>query len=169
MPSHPDFVTPLGPYWLQTRAGVIVALDTRPPENLADPILCQRVAVWLAAYFQGHFRPLDDLPLMPNGTPFQLRVWEALREIPPGRVESYAMLASRVNSAPRAVGAALAANPIPILLPCHRVLAANGALRGYSGAGGLESKRFLLRLEGIVEKKDGLMELISGEWGGQSV
>ncbi|MBF0417826.1 MAG: methylated-DNA--[protein]-cysteine S-methyltransferase [Magnetococcales bacterium] len=145
----PDFDTPLGPYWLQTHVGAIVALHTEPAATPPDPVLRQQVAEWLNAYFQGHFLPLDDLPLAPNGTPFQRRVWMALREISPGRIESYGALAQRVNSAPRAVGAALGANPLPILLPCHRVLAADGTLRGYSGRGGLESKRFLLRLEGI--------------------
>ncbi|MBF0260226.1 MAG: methylated-DNA--[protein]-cysteine S-methyltransferase [Magnetococcales bacterium] len=145
----PDFETPLGPYWLQTRDGAIRALSTQPTPDSSDPALRQQVAAWLHAYFQGIFPALDELPLMPEGTPFQRRVWEALREIPPGRVESYGALAKRIDSAPRAVGAALGANPIPILLPCHRVVASDGALRGYSGRGGLESKRFLLRLEGI--------------------
>lgn len=147
--TSPDFETPLGPYWLHTDAGSILALSTQPTPDSADPALRQQVAEWLDAYFKGIFPALDALPLAPRGTPFQRRVWEALREIPPGRIESYGALAKRIDAAPRPVGAALGANPLPILLPCHRVVASDGALRGYSGRGGLESKRFLLRLEGV--------------------
>ncbi|MBF0213938.1 MAG: methylated-DNA--[protein]-cysteine S-methyltransferase [Magnetococcales bacterium] len=157
-----DFVTPIGSYWLQTRGDRITALLAHPPAEAADSGLCQRVGAWLNEYFAGRFPALDSLPLSPEGTDFQRRVWEALRFIAPGRVETYGSLAKRLNSAPRAVGGALAANPIPILLPCHRVVAANGALRGYSAEGGLNSKRLLLALEGIpmIEKKTGIWEIL---------
>lgn len=88
-----------------------------------------------------------DLPLAPQGTPFQLRVWRALQDIPYGRTCSYAELAAAVGSprACRAVGQANGRNPLMIVIPCHRVIAAGGGLGGYSG--GLDIKRFLLRLE----------------------
>ena len=105
----------------------------------------------LEAYFAGTLRQFD-LPLQPEGTPFQLRVWEQLRQIPYGQVISYGELARRVDrpGASRAVGGANRRNPIPIIVPCHRVIAVNGTLGGYSGNcdGSAEIKYALLRLEG---------------------
>ncbi len=103
----------------------------------------------LAAYFAGALTRFD-LPLAPRGTPFQLRVWERLREIPYGETMSYAQLALQIGEprAIRAVGAANGRNPLPIVVPCHRVIGADGSLTGY--AGGLERKRLLLELEGSL-------------------
>jgi methylated-DNA-[protein]-cysteine S-methyltransferase len=100
----------------------------------------------LDAYFAGRLRRFE-LPLAPQGTPFQLRVWEALLEIPYGETRSYGELARRIGSpdAPRAVGLANGRNPIAIVIPCHRVIGANGQLTGYGG--GLALKRRLLSLE----------------------
>jgi methylated-DNA-[protein]-cysteine S-methyltransferase len=88
-----------------------------------------------------------DLPLAPRGTAFQLQVWKALRAIPFGETTSYGVIASRIGlpKASRAVGAANGANPIPVIVPCHRVIGASGALTGFGG--GLDRKRFLLALE----------------------
>ena len=101
----------------------------------------------LLEYFRGKRRAFD-LPLDPRGTPFQRRVWEALAAVPYGETVTYGALARRAGSpkAVRAVGQANHRNPLPILLPCHRVVGADGSLTGY--AGGLELKRFLLDLEG---------------------
>jgi methylated-DNA-[protein]-cysteine S-methyltransferase len=100
----------------------------------------------LDEYFAG-VRTEFDIPLHPTGTPFQLKVWEQLREIPYGETISYGALARRVASpnASRAVGLANGRNPIAIIIPCHRVIGANGSLTGYGG--GLDRKRFLLGLE----------------------
>ncbi|WP_019904449.1 methylated-DNA--[protein]-cysteine S-methyltransferase [Methylobacterium sp. 77] len=100
----------------------------------------------LGAYFDGRLTRFD-LALAPRGTPFQRAVWQALTEIPPGETISYGELARRIGrpSASRAVGAANGANPLPIVVPCHRVIGASGALTGF--AGGLDTKRFLLALE----------------------
>uniref|UniRef100_UPI0012612E51 methylated-DNA--[protein]-cysteine S-methyltransferase n=2 Tax=Pseudomonas TaxID=286 RepID=UPI0012612E51 len=89
-------------------------------------------------------------PLAPRGTPFQLAVWQALAEIPHGRTWSYGQLASHLGrpQAMRAVGAANGRNPLPIVLPCHRVIGASGALTGFGG--GLPTKQFLLELEGAL-------------------
>ena len=103
-------------------------------------------AAELAAYFAGA-RRVFTVPLDPAGTPFQRRVWEALRSIPYGKTASYGAIAAQIGNprAARAVGMANHCNPIPILIPCHRVVGAGGELTGY--AGGLEIKRRLLELE----------------------
>ncbi len=85
--------------------------------------------------------------LAPFGSPFRQRVWAALRAIPPGETRSYAALARELGSSARAVGGANAANPIPIIIPCHRVVAADGSIGGYSAGEGVDTKRHLLRLE----------------------
>jgi methylated-DNA-[protein]-cysteine S-methyltransferase len=102
--------------------------------------------VQLAEYFEGR-RTEFELPLAPAGTPFQLRVWTVLREIPYGRTASYGEIARKVGvpSAPRAIGVANGLNPIGIIVPCHRVIGSDGSLTGYGG--GLERKRWLLDLE----------------------
>jgi methylated-DNA-[protein]-cysteine S-methyltransferase len=106
----------------------------------------QDVIRQLDAYFRGTLRRFD-LPLAPSGTPFQQAVWAALREIPYGQTVSYGELARRVGQpgAGRAVGAANGKNPIPIVIPCHRVIGADGRLTGYGG--GLSVKAALIALE----------------------
>ena len=105
----------------------------------------------LEAYFAGTLRQFD-LPLQLEGSPFQLKVWEQLRQIPYGQVISYGQLARRIGQpgASRAAGGANRRNPIPIIVPCHRVIAADGTLGGYSGNcdGRARIKRALLKLEG---------------------
>lgn len=107
------------------------------------------VARELDAYFAGDLRAFD-LVLAPAGSPFQRRVWEALRRIPFGATTTYGELAVRIGrpGSARAVGSAVARNPISIVVPCHRVVGADGNLTGY--AGGVERKRFLLALEGAA-------------------
>ena len=100
----------------------------------------------LTAYFEGRLTCFD-LELDPRGTPFQLAVWQELARIPSGETISYGELARRIGrpSASRAVGAANGVNPLPIIVPCHRVIGSSGALTGF--AGGLETKRWLLAHE----------------------
>ena len=100
----------------------------------------------LAAYFAGALRRFD-LPLVPSGTDFQTQVWKTLRTIPFGETRNYGWLAREIGrpKASRAVGAANGANPIPIIIPCHRVIGSSGALTGFGG--GIETKKFLLELE----------------------
>lgn len=138
--------TPLGEVTLSEDEGAIVALDWgRGSEQAATPLL-REARDQLQDYFDGrrlHFQ----LPLAPHGTPYQRRVWAALSRIPPGETRSYADIAREVASVPRAVGQANGANPIPILIPCHRVISANGAIGGFSWADGADTKRFLLEHE----------------------
>ncbi len=111
-----------------------------------DPVLT-RTAAQLAEYFALQ-RTTFDLPLAPLGTDFQRRVWKALLDVPYGRTASYGSIALRLGllpSASRAVGLANGANPISIVVPCHRIIGADGSLTGYGG--GLDRKRFLLDLE----------------------
>ncbi len=104
----------------------------------------------LTAYFKGKARVFRTRLDLASGTPFQRRVWEELRRIPFGTTTSYGELARRVGKpkAARAVGQAVGANPIPIVIPCHRVIRSNGDLGGY--VGGQEIKKWLLRLEGCL-------------------
>jgi methylated-DNA-[protein]-cysteine S-methyltransferase len=107
------------------------------------------VARQLAAYFAGELRAFE-LPLVPTGTPFQQRVWSALQHIPYGATTTYGRLAEQLGQpgAMRAVGLANGRNPIAIIIPCHRVIGANGSLTGYGG--GLQRKQWLLALEGCA-------------------
>jgi methylated-DNA-[protein]-cysteine S-methyltransferase len=123
------------------------------PKRIGPPAAWERhdrafddVAEQLTEYFEGRRRAFE-LPLAPEGTPFQLRVWNALLEIPYGETISYGELAARIGdrSASRAVGAANGSNPLPIVIPCHRVIGSNGKLTGYGG--GLAIKHQLLALE----------------------
>jgi methylated-DNA-[protein]-cysteine S-methyltransferase len=119
-----------------------------PPPHLKP--LIEAAKRDLIAYFNGSPTGFAALTLDPQGTPFQLRVWQELRRIPTGQTISYGELARRVGNpkASRAVGQANGRNPIPIIVPCHRVIAADGSLGGYSS--GLDRKRWLLRHEGGI-------------------
>ena len=133
--------------------------DNRHPADTGDwhggdnPIL-QATEAQLGEYFAG-MRTTFDLPLAPRGTDFQVSVWRELARIPFGTTISYAQLAVRMGNANamRAVGAANGRNPLPIVLPCHRVIGADGALVGFGG--GLPVKEFLLRLEGALPAEQG--------------
>lgn len=106
----------------------------------------------LRAYFAGDLHALDRLPIDPIGTPFQQRVWTALRTVKAGRTASYAEIANAIGApkSTRAVGAANGANPIAIVVPCHRIIGSAGSLVGYGG--GLDRKRWLLEHEGVLLK-----------------
>ena len=108
--------------------------------------LLSAAAAWLRDYFVGSVTSFE-LPMAPRGTEFQRRVWQVMAQIPSGETLTYGDIANQLGSGPRAVGGACAANPIPILIPCHRIVATGGGLGGYSGAGGLATKRALLDLE----------------------
>lgn len=144
------FYSPAGPLGLEAEGEGLTALYL--PSQCAgltagrsSPLL-EEAKAQVLAYFRGE-RRVFSLPLTPRGTPFRQSVWKCLRDIPYGTVISYKELARRVGRPKgfQAVGQANRFNPLPILIPCHRVVAADGSLGGY--AGGLELKEFLLNLE----------------------
>ncbi|MDQ4065107.1 MAG: methylated-DNA--[protein]-cysteine S-methyltransferase [Actinomycetota bacterium] len=146
--------SPIGSLLLTTDNGALTGL--RMGRSLPDPTWVrddarfERVVRQLDEYWTGN-RTDFDIDLEPIGTPFQLKVWAALRSIPYGTTISYAELARRVGNprAMRAVGRANGANPIAVIVPCHRVIAADGTLGGFGG--GLTRKQKLLRLEGSLK------------------
>ncbi len=140
--------SPLGPLALTERDGAIVAVAFRPDAATTEPTtpVLTEAARELTAYFAGAGTGFT-VPLAPWGTVFQRRVWDALLAIPPGQVRTYGALAAEIGGSARAVGGACGKNPIPILIPCHRVVAASGKTGGYSGHLGPETKLRLLTLE----------------------
>jgi methylated-DNA-[protein]-cysteine S-methyltransferase len=145
--------TPIGPLRLVSTGSALAAIEfpgrhstAETDRQQSDPALAL-AARQLTEYFAGK-RKRFELPLAPQGTPFQQSVWAALAQIPWGALRSYADIARAIErpKAVRAVGAANGRNPLPIVVPCHRVIGSNGSLTGF--AGGLEIKRRLLELEG---------------------
>ena len=120
----------------------------RSRDKTTSPVL-KEATRQLDRYFSGKLRRFD-LPLAARGTDFQKRVWTMMREIPYGETATYGGMAMALGSGPRPIGMACARNPIPIIVPCHRVLASGGKEGGFSGGQGLPTKRKLLALEGVV-------------------
>ena len=152
---HDTFRTPVGPFSVATDAtgavlatalGDLNALRTRLDDFhvLREKRIAPEVRSQVAAYFAGE-RHDFDLPLTAAGTPFQRRVWTALQQIPFGATRSYGDLARELRSSPRAIGRANATNPICLIVPCHRVIGADGSLTGF--AFGDDIKRRLLEHE----------------------
>ncbi len=164
--SEPERLTrtldsPLGRLLLVEMDGALVRLAWAdreaddPRARPADSPLLRRAAAQIAAYFARSRREFD-LPLAPAGTPFQRRAWAEMARIPYGATLSYAALARALASVPRAVGQACRSNPVPILIPCHRVVGEGGDPGGYSGGQGLRTKFALLELEGALKAQPDL-------------
>ncbi len=147
--THLSVHSPVGALTVFEDAGSIVVLEWGRALGGDTTPLLDETKRQLDAYFTGRLTKFD-LPLHPQGTPFQEDLWGRLSDIPYGQVLTYGALANHMGSAARAVGGACGRNPIPIIIPCHRVVAAGGRLGGFSGGTGLDTKRALLRLEGIV-------------------
>ena len=157
--------SPIGPLTTAERAGRVCLLhfgadgpevdrmfDRWYPGEVRHREALRDVGEALARYFAGETAAIDGIAVELNGTPFQKRVWTALRRIPCGSTISYADLARRIGepSAVRAVGAANGANPVAVVVPCHRVIGTDGTLTGYGG--GLERKQWLLAHEGVISQ-----------------
>lgn len=143
--------TPLGPLWAETDGqGALVSLHWgKPPAGRAAT---QTHPAWqqLISYFNNSLENFDiEMNLI--GTPFQQRAWQTIFSIPYGTVATYADIARHLGTGPRALAGACAKNPLPLFIPCHRVVGSGGALSGYSGAGGLATKKALLKLEGAYK------------------
>ena len=122
--------------------------DEQTGDDGSSPVLAE-AAHQLEQYFARKLTRFD-LPLAARGTDFQKSVWKMMREIPYGATATYGGMAAALSSGPRAVGMACGRNPIPIIVPCHRVLGSGGKEGGFSGGQGLPTKRELLALEGVV-------------------
>lgn len=142
--------TPLGPLWGEVNdKGTLLSLRWgKAPKNVV-PVKNTQVQKSIEAYFK---KPsgLLDVQVELDGTPYQKKIWAAVRQIEPGTVLSYGELARMHQSGPRAIARAMASNRIPLVIPCHRVVGANGGMGGYSGMGGLETKKWLLKHEGAL-------------------
>lgn len=142
-----SFHSPLGDLTLTDEGGRIISLDWGWVRDQGTTPLLQKAKKQVLDYLQGRLRKFD-LPVDPPGTAFQRSVWKQMQAIPFGKTRSYAELAARLKSGPRAVGGACGKNPIPIIIPCHRVVGSGGALGGFSSPGGVDTKKRLLSIEG---------------------
>ena len=165
--------SPIGELHLITRDETLCVLDFDGYESRMRRLLERRfgpvevaegtcpiaVRKTVEAYFEGDTVGIEDLATETRGTPFQERVWRALRDIPSGQTISYGELARRIGepTASRAVGLANGSNPVAIVIPCHRVIGADGSLTGYGG--GLERKQWLLEHEGALPARQGELSL----------
>ncbi|TPW33796.1 methylated-DNA--[protein]-cysteine S-methyltransferase [Oecophyllibacter saccharovorans] len=139
--------TPLGDLTLSEEDGALVSVDEGWGRDQTPTPLLLRARDLLNAYFDGEKVDFSTLPVSPPfGTAYQRKVWEALRRIPHGQTRRYGEIAQEVGGTARSVGQAVAANPVLLLIPCHRVVAAQG-MGGYSGFNGVEDKQRLLELE----------------------
>ena len=159
------FESPIGPLTVAAHDDRLIALSFGDERRTMEDMLRRRhgadvaghpdpagAASALRAYFAGDLSALDTLSVEPHGTAFQQRVWSALRDVRAGTTASYRDIANAIGApaATRAVGAANGANPIAIVVPCHRIIGAGGSLVGYGGA--LERKRWLLEHEWVLLK-----------------
>lgn len=142
--------TPLGPLWADlNQANQLTELHWGNPPANATLQPNHPAQAPLQAYFNGQPLNLEATHFAPQGTPFQQKVWQALLTIPHGKTVTYAELATRLSTHARAIGGAVGANPLPILIPCHRVMGTGGKLTGFSAPGGIATKSWLLKHEGI--------------------
>jgi methylated-DNA-[protein]-cysteine S-methyltransferase len=119
--------------------------------EITEGMRLSKASLLIGKYFDGDLKAIDKITVETNGTPFQKRVWAALRKVPAGQTITYSAMAKKVGapSAVRAVGAANGANPISLVIPCHRMIGTSGKLTGY--AGGLHRKKYLLEHEGALK------------------
>ena len=143
---HLSMFSPVGELTVIEEDEALVALEWGRAPGGAETKLLKEAKTQLDAYFTRKLKNFK-LPIVMKGSAFQRAVWDRMIHIPYGETLTYGMVARELDSGPRAVGMACGTNPIPIIVPCHRILGSNG-LGGYSGGSGLDTKRLLLRLEG---------------------
>lgn len=141
-----SYHSPIGDLKLTHESGRLCALDLMPQEDVS---LLPAAPDWLAKPLSAYFSGENLNPDLPCAAParqsaFQSRLWDLLRRIPPGQTLSYSAAARELDSSPRGVGAGCRSNPLPLVIPCHRIIAKNGQLCGYIGRNGLDLKRWLL-------------------------
>ena len=149
--SRRSFPSPFGFITITTVAEKITSVELcKKVTSLGSSKVLDDAGKQLALYLKGSL-PKFSLPLKVSGTPFQLAVWKAIAKVPFGKTISYGEIAAGIGKplASRAVGAAVGANPTPLLVGCHRVLGSNGSITGYSGGHGIKTKKLLLEHEGI--------------------
>ncbi|MDP6475314.1 MAG: methylated-DNA--[protein]-cysteine S-methyltransferase [Alphaproteobacteria bacterium] len=147
--------TPVGKLTIELSGGALTMLDFgahgKATPGTPSSGLAAEIGRQIEAYFSGELKQFD-LPLCATGTPFRQKVWQALRAVPYGQTRSYGEIAREVDSAPRAVGGACGANPIAIVVPCHRIVGAGGWIGGFSGGEGCATKHILLELEAAQQR-----------------
>jgi methylated-DNA-[protein]-cysteine S-methyltransferase len=144
---HLSLFSPVGELTIIEEDGALVALEWGRAPGGTETALLKDVKRQLDSYFARKLQRFD-VPLAMKGSTFQRKVWNLMTRIPYGETVTYGAAARELESGPRAIGMACGTNPIPIIVPCHRILGASG-IGGYSGGTGLETKRQLLRLEGL--------------------
>jgi len=155
MRYHYSYLSPIGPLYLVSDGSGLIGLHFESPVMESNDRIVEQASVepfpqtveQLNKYFRGELREFE-LPIRLHGTDFQIRVWTALTEIPYGETISYKGQADRIRSSPRVVGLANGRNPVAVIVPCHRVIGADGKLVGYGG--GLLRKQALLQFEALV-------------------
>jgi methylated-DNA-[protein]-cysteine S-methyltransferase len=143
-----SITTPLGTITLIEENGALIKLEWNKQANETSNSLLIEASNQLNAYFSGSLK-VFNLPLNPVGTLHQVKTWEIIKRINYGDYLTYGEIATNIKSSPRAIGNACGKNPLPIIIPCHRVLTKNLDIVGYSGKGGAKTKRYLLNLEGV--------------------
>lgn len=145
-----SIVSPAGTLTIKATDKAVTSVRFEEIANPKPNQITQRACQQLIEYFEGR-RTSFQLPLSSEGTEFQKRVWQELQKIPAGQTKSYREIADKIGKpkAARAVGGAVGSNPIAIIIPCHRVLASNGAITGYTGGDGIKTKQKLLDIESL--------------------
>ena len=144
--NYLSVLSPVGWLTLFATSKKLIALEWGRANNCTETTFLNEIKQELAEYFNNE-RTNFTIPLHPTGTVFQTSVWKYIADIPSGQTRTYGEIAKKLNSAARAVGNACARNPIPIFIPCHRVIGTNAKLTGFSGGLGVQTKHDLLTLE----------------------
>ena len=148
MENKISYNSPIGNLVITAEDDAIVSLDWEKNTYISNNKVLIESVKQLDEYFKGKRKDFD-LPISASGTEFSCKVWKEMMKISYGKVLTYGDIARKLKSHPRAVGMACGKNPIPIFIPCHRVVGQTGALTGYSGGNGVKTKEALLRLEGV--------------------